>query len=195
MSYSIEDLKLLREKTGAGMMDCKNALKEANGDIDKAVEILRKKGIKVAEKKAGREVKDGVIDAYIHMGGKLGVLIEVACETDFVAKNEEFKEFVHNLAMQVAAARPKYVKREDVPQEIVEKEKEIIREQFKDKPEHIQEKIVNNKIEEYYKENCLLEQVFIKDDSKKIKDLVTEMVAKFGENIVIRRFVRFELGE
>ncbi|HDL10098.1 MAG TPA: translation elongation factor Ts [Candidatus Omnitrophica bacterium] len=195
MSYSIEDLKLLREKTGAGMMDCKNALKEANGDIDKAVEILRKKGIKVAEKKAGREVKDGVIDAYIHMGGKLGVLIEVACETDFVAKNGEFKEFVHNLAMQVAAARPKYVKREDVPQEIVEKEKEIIREQFKDKPEHIQEKIVNNKIEEYYKENCLLEQVFIKDDSKKIKDLVTEMVAKFGENIVIRRFVRFELGE
>lgn len=195
MSYSIDDLKLLREKTGAGMMDCKNALKEANGDIDKAVEILRKKGIKVAEKKAGREVKDGVIDAYIHMGGKLGVLIEVACETDFVAKNEEFKEFVHNLAMQVAAARPKYVKREDVPQEIVEKEKEIIREQFKDKPEHIQEKIVNNKIEEYYKENCLLEQVFIKDDSKKIKDLVTEMVAKFGENIVIRRFVRFELGE
>ncbi len=195
MSYSVDDLKLLREKTGAGMMDCKNALKEANGDIDKAVEILRKKGIKVAEKKAGREVKDGVIDAYIHMGSKLGVLIEVACETDFVAKNEEFKEFVHNLAMQVAAARPKYVKREDVPQEIVEKEKEIIREQFKDKPEHIQEKIVNNKIEEYYKENCLLEQIFIKDDSKKIKDLVTEMVAKFGENIVIRRFVRFELGE
>ena len=195
MSYSVDDLKLLREKTGAGIMDCKNALKEANGNIDKAVEILRKKGIKVAEKKAGREVKDGVIDAYIHMGGKLGVLIEVACETDFVAKNEEFKEFVHNLAMQVAAARPKYVKREDVPQEIVEKEKEIIREQFKDKPEHIQEKIVNNKIEEYYKENCLLEQVFIKDDSKKIKDLVTEMVAKFGENIVIRRFVRFELGE
>ena len=195
MSYSVDDLKLLREKTGAGMMDCKNALKEANGDIDKAVEILRKKGIKVAEKKAGREVKDGVIDAYIHMGSKLGVLIEVACETDFVAKNEEFKEFVHNLAMQVAAARPKYVKREDVPEDVLEKEKEIIREQFKDKPEHIQEKIVNNKIEEYYKENCLLEQIFIKDDSKKIKDLVTEMVAKFGENIVIRRFVRFELGE
>jgi len=195
MSYSVDDLKLLRGKTGAGIMDCKNALKEANGNIDEAVEILRKKGIKVAEKKAGREVKDGVIDAYIHMGSKLGVLIEVACETDFVAKNEEFKEFVHNLAMQVAAARPKYVKREDVPQEIVEKEKEIIREQFKDKPEHIQEKIVNNKIEEYYKENCLLEQIFIKDDSKKIKDLVTEMVAKFGENIVIRRFVRFELGE
>ncbi len=195
MSYSIDDLKLLREKTGAGIMDCKNALKEANGDIDKAVEILRKKGIKVAEKKAGREVKDGLIDAYIHMGGKLGVLIEVACETDFVAKNEEFKEFVHNLAMQVAAARPKYVKREDVPEDILEKEKEIVREQFKDKPEHIQEKIVNNKIEEYYKENCLLEQVFIKDDSKRIKDLVTEMVAKFGENIVVRRFVRFELGE
>lgn len=195
MSYNVDDLKLLREKTGAGIMDCKNALKEANGNIEKAVEILRKKGIKVAEKKAGREVKDGLIDAYIHMGGKLGVLIEVACETDFVAKNEEFKEFVHNLAMQVAAARPKYVTREDVPQEILEKEKEIIREQFKDKPEHIQEKIVNNKIEEYYKENCLLEQAFIKDDSKKIKDLVTEMVAKFGENIVVRRFVRFELGE
>jgi elongation factor Ts len=195
MSYNVDDLKLLREKTGAGIMDCKNALKEANGDIEKAVEILRKKGIKVAEKKAGREVKDGLIDAYIHMGGKLGVLIEVACETDFVAKNEEFKEFVHNLAMQVAAARPKYVNREDVPQEILEKEKEIIREQFKDKPEHIQEKIVNNKIEEYYKENCLLEQAFIKDDSRKIKDLVTEMVAKFGENIVVRRFVRFELGE
>lgn len=195
MSYNVDDLKLLREKTGAGIMDCKNALKEANGNIEKAVEILRKKGIKVAEKKAGREVKDGLIDAYIHMGGKLGVLIEVACETDFVAKNEEFKEFVHNLAMQVAAARPKYVTREDVPPEILEKEKEIIREQFKDKPEHIQEKIVNNKIEEYYKENCLLEQAFIKDDSKKIKDLVTEMVAKFGENIVVRRFVRFELGE
>jgi len=195
MGYSIEDLKLLREKTGAGIVDCKNALKEAGGDIEKAVEILRRKGIKVAEKKAGRQTKEGIIESYIHTGAKIGVLIEVNCETDFVAKNEEFKEFAHDLAMQVAARAPSYISREEVPQEILEKEKEIIKEQFKDKPEHILEKIVNNKLNEFYKEKCLLEQPFIKDENKTIKDLLTEKIAKFGENIVIKRFVRYELGE
>lgn len=195
MGYSIEDLKSLREKTGAGIVDCKNALKEAGGDIEKAIEILRRRGIKVAERKAGRQTKEGIIESYIHTGARIGVLIEVNCETDFVAKNEEFKEFAHDLAMQVAARAPNYISREEVPQKILEKEKEIIREQFKDKPEHILEKIVDNKLNEFYKERCLLEQPFIKDENKTIKDLLTEKIAKFGENIVIRRFVRYELGE
>lgn len=195
MSYQKEDLKLLRDRTGAGMMDCKNALQEAKGDIEKAIEILRKKGIKIAQKKSLREVKEGVVDAYVHTGAKLGVLIEVNCETDFVAKNEEFREFVHELAMQVAAKNPRYISREEVPPEILEKEKEIVKEQFKNKPAQVLDKILNNKIEEFYKESCLLDQTFIKDESKILKSLLNEKIAKFGENIQIKRFVRFEVGE
>jgi len=195
MGYSKEDLMILRDKTGAGMMDCKNALTEANNDVEKAVEILRKKGIKVAEKKSSRTAKDGVIDAYIHTGSKLGVLIELNCETDFVAKNEEFKGLAHDLAMQVAAKQPKYINRDDVPADVVEKEKEIFKELFKDKPENVLDKIVAGKLEDFYKENCLMEQAFVKDDSKIIKDLITDKIAKFGENIVVKRFIRFGLGE
>jgi len=195
MEYSKEDLMILRDKTGAGMMDCKNALTEAGNDVEKAVEILRKKGIKVAEKKSSRTAKDGVIDAYIHTGSKLGVLIELNCETDFVAKNEEFKGLAHDLAMQVAAKQPKYISRDDVPADIIEKEKEIFKEQFKGKPEKVLDKIVTGKIEDFYKENCLMDQSFVKDDSKVIKDLITDKIAKFGENIVIKRFVRFGVGE
>ncbi len=195
MGYSKEDLVILRDKTGAGIMDCKNALTETNNDVEKAVEILRKKGIKIAEKKSSRTAKDGVIDAYIHTGSKLGVLIELNCETDFVAKNEEFKRLAHDLAMQIAAKQPKYINRDDVPADIIEKEKEIFKEQFKGKPEKVLDKIVTGKIEDFYKENCLMEQAFVKDDSKIIKGLITDKIAKFGENILVKRFIRFGLGE
>lgn len=195
MDYTLQDLKLLREKTNAGIMDCKEALIEAKGDIVKAIEILRRRGIKIAEIKATRQVKDGLIDAYIHFGGKLGVLIEVDCESDFVAKNNEIKELAHDLAMQIAAKNPEYINKEDVPAQVLEREKEIIREQFQGKPEQVLNKIIDNKINEFYKENCLLEQTFIKDEEKIVKDLITEKIAKFGENIVVKRFVRFELGE
>ena len=195
MGYSKEDLVILRDKTGAGIMDCKNALTETNNDVEKAVEILRKKGIKIAEKKSSRTAKDGVIDAYIHTGSKLGVLIELNCETDFVAKNEEFKRLAHDLAMQIAAKQPKYINRDDVPADIIEKEKEIFKEQFKGKPEKVLDKIVTGKIEDFYKENCLMEQAFVKDESKIIKGLITDKIAKFGENILVKRFIRFGLGE
>ena len=195
MGYSKEDLVILRDKTGAGIMDCKNALTETNNDVEKAVEILRKKGIKIAEKKSSRTAKDGVIDSYIHTGSKLGVLIELNCETDFVAKNEEFKRLAHDLAMQIAAKQPKYINRDDVPADIIEKEKEIFKEQFKGKPEKVLDKIVTGKIEDFYKENCLMEQAFVKDESKIIKGLITDKIAKFGENILVKRFIRFGLGE
>ena len=195
MGYSKEDLVILRDKTGAGIMDCKNALTETNNDVEKAVEILRKKGIKVAEKKSSRTAKDGVIESYIHTGSKLGVLIDLNCETDFVAKNEEFKRLAHDLAMQIAAKQPKYINRDDVPADIIEKEKEIFKEQFKGKPEKVLDKIVTGKIEDFYKENCLMEQAFVKDESKIIKGLITDKIAKFGENILVKRFIRFGLGE
>lgn len=197
MNISTEDIKKLRELTGAGIMDCKEALKETNGDFEKAIEWLRQKGLSALAKRAEREAKEGLIDSYIHFGGRVGVLIEVNCETDFVARNEEFKRFVHDLAMQIAAQGPLYISREDVPDEVIEKEKAIYYEQLKDenKPDHIKEKIVEGKLEKFYEQVCLLDQPFIKNQDIKIKDYLGEMAAKLGENIVIRRFVRFVLGE
>ncbi len=196
MTITAEMVKNLREKTGAGMMDCKKALTEAEGDFDKAVELLRKKGLAAAEKKAGRQASEGVIGSYIHMD-KIGVLLEVNCETDFVARTDDFKEFVKDVAMHIAAASPRYLSREDIPEDVINKEKEIYKEQIKNKPEHVVEKIVQGKLEKFYSEVCLLDQVFVKDPEgkKKVKDLLTEMIAKLGENIVIRRFVRYQLGE
>jgi len=196
----IDVIKKLREKTGAGMMDCKNALKDAGGDADKALDILRKKGLARAKKKSSRTTKAGLVHSYIHMGGKIGVLVEVNCETDFVARNEEFKAFVKDMAMQIAASHPYFVKREDVPQGAIDKEKEIITAQIsesggKKKPPQVMEKIVAGKLDKYYEEICLLEQPFIKDPNVKINDLLTSLIAKIGENISIRRFVRYQLGE
>ena len=190
-------VKELREMTGAGMMDCKNALVEADGDMEKAVEILRKKGIAKAEKKAGRETKDGLVEAYIHAGGKLGVLVEVNCETDFVANTDDFKTFVRNVAMQIAATNPIAISREDVPEDVINREKEIYREQAlsSGKPEHIVDKIAEGKLEKFFAENVLLEQAYIRDAEKTIKDYLTETIAKLGENITIRRFARFRIGE
>ncbi len=190
-------VKELREMTGAGMMDCKNALVEADGDMEKAVEILRKKGIAKAEKKAGRETKDGLVEAYIHAGGKLGVLVEVNCETDFVANTDDFKTFVRNVAMQIAATNPIAISREDVPEDVINREKEIYREQAlsSGKPEHIVDKIAEGKLEKFFAENVLLEQAYIRDPEKTIKDYLTETIAKLGENITIRRFARFRIGE
>lgn len=190
----MDAVKKLRVKTSAGMMDCKDALKKAEGDIEKAVEILRKKGIAKAAKKAERVAEQGVIESYVHMGGRLGVLVEVNCETDFVAKNDQFRHLTKDLAMQVAASNPEYVSADEVPAEVLEKEKEIIKTQIKGKPDDVVEKIVEGKIKKYFSEVCLLEQPFIKDPDKKIKDLVTQSIAKLGENIVVKRFIRFELG-
>jgi elongation factor Ts len=185
----------LRDRTGLGMMDCKKALAEAGGDMDKAVEILRKAGMASANKRATRETKEGRIGSYIHHTGKLGVMIEVNCETDFVAKGELFSTLVRDLCMQVASANPEYLKREDVPSHIIDKEREIYREQIKDKPAKIQDKILDGKMDKWFGERCLMEQVFVKDDSKTIKDVLTEVIAKTGENIAVARFVRFALGE
>jgi elongation factor Ts len=197
MEISAKTVKELREKTGAGMMDCKNALKESGGDMEKAVEILRKKGIAKAEKKASREVKDGLIHAYIHPGDKLGVLVEVNCETDFVAKTDEFKDFVHNLAMHIAASNPISIDRETMPQDVVDREMRIYKEQAAEsgKPENILEKIATGKMEKFYAENVLLEQAYIRDPEKSIKDYLTEVIAKIGENISVRRFVRYQIGD
>ena len=197
MAISASDVKVLRERTGAGMMDCKKALTEAGGDMEKAVELLREKGLAAAAKKAGRIAAEGVVDSYIHMGGRIGVLVEVNCETDFVAKTDQFKAFVRDVAMQVAAANPQYVKLEDVPQEIIEKEKEILRVQAlnEGKPEKIVDRMVEGRIEKYYKENCLMEQAFIRDNDKSILDYQKEIIAALGENISVRRFTRYEMGE
>jgi elongation factor Ts len=197
MEISAKTVKELREKTGAGMMDCKNALKESGGDMEKAVEILRKKGIAKAEKKASREVKDGLIHSYIHPGDKLGVLVEVNCETDFVAKTDEFKDFVHNLAMHIAASNPISIDRETMPKDVVDREMRIYKEQAAEsgKPENILEKIATGKMEKFYAENVLLEQAYIRDPEKSIKDYLTEVIAKIGENISVRRFVRYQIGD
>lgn len=194
---SAEVIKELRNRTGAGMMDCKRALEETGGDIERAIEILRMKGLAAAAKKAGRVAKEGLVHAYIHGGGRIGVLIEVNCETDFVARTEEFRDLVHNLAMQVAASRPEYIKREDVPEEVLEREKSILRAQAlnEGKPEKVVEKIVSGRLEKFFQESCLLEQPYIKDPDRKVKDLIAEKIAKLGENIEVRRFVRFEVGE
>lgn len=188
-------IKKLREKTNAGIMDCKKALKEAVGNVEKAIEILRKRGIKLASQKAGRAAREGRIESYIHMNGKIGVLVEVNCETDFVARNEEFKKFVKDISMQIAAANPKYVKREDMPQDVLEKEKEILSSSLKDKPKEALDKILPGKLERFYEETCLLDQPFIKDTKIKVKELLHSLIARIGENIVIRRFVRYQLGE
>jgi len=192
-----EMVKQLRDRTGAGMMDCKKCLTEANGDMEKAIELLREKGLATAAKKAGRLASEGIVDAYIHGGGKIGALVEVNIETDFAAKNEEFRSFVKEILMQIVAGNPEYIRREDVPAEVIEKEKEILRTQAlnEGKPEKIVDKIVEGRIEKFYKDKCLLEQPWIRDDSKTIQELLTEKIAKIGENINIRRFVRFEKGE
>lgn len=187
----------LREKTGAGIMDCKEALTECNGDMDSAVDFLRKKGLATAAKRAGRAMTEGVIQSYIHMDGKLGVLVEVNCETDFVAKNDDFNAFAKNLAMHIAATNPVAIRPEDVPEEIVSKEKEIYRAQVLEmgKPEKIADKIVDGKMQKYFKENCLLNQAYVRDPDMTIEDLLNEMIAKIGENISIKRFARFRIGE
>lgn len=192
-----EMVKQLRERTGAGMMDCKKALTESDGNIDKAIEILREKGLAAAAKKAGRIAAEGLVDAYIHGNGRIGVLVEVNVETDFAAANDEFKQLVKDIALQIAAANPEYVRKEDVPEEVIEKEKNILRIQAKNegKPEKIIEKMVEGRIEKFYKEVCLLEQPWIKDPDKTIRQLVTEKIAIIGENINVRRFVRYERGE
>jgi len=197
MAGSSQLVKELREKTGAGILDCQKALQENGDDIEKAVDYLRQKGLAAAQKKAGRETNQGLIHAYIHMGGKIGVLIEVNCETDFVARNEEFKAFVNDLALQVAAAKPQYVRREDVPASTVEKERSIYEGQAKEmgKPSAAWPKIVEGKLEKFFQENCLIEQAFIKDPAVTVKDLLSQKIAKIGENMNIRRFTRYQLGE
>jgi elongation factor Ts len=192
-----EMVKQLRERTGSGMMDCKKALSEANGDMEKAVEILREKGLAAAAKKAGRVAAEGLVSAYIHGDGRIGVLVEVNIETDFAAKNEEFREFVKDVAMHIAASKPEYIRREEVPSDRIEKEKEILRAQAlnEGKPEKIVDKMVEGRIDKYYKEVCLLEQPWVKDPDKTIQQLLNEKISTIGENINIRRFVRFERGE
>lgn len=197
MAVDAKLVKTLREMTGAGILDCKKALEETGGNLEEAVELLRKKGIAKAAKKAGRETKEGLIHAYIHAGGRVGVLLELNCETDFVARNDLFKELANEIALQIAAMKPKYVSREDVPREVVEKEGEIIREAAlaEGKPPHIAEKIAEGRLEKFFKEVCLLEQPYIRDDKKTIEELIKEYIAKIGENIKVSRFCRYEIGE
>lgn len=197
MAVTAAQVKELREKTGAGMLDCKKALEQADGDIQKAGEILREKGLSAAANKAGRIATEGVVESYIHAGGRIGVLVEINCETDFVGKTDSFKDFARDVAMQIAAANPKYVRKEEVPQEDLEKEREILRAQAlnEGKPEKIVDKMVEGRLAKFYEEYCLMEQSFIKDPDKTIDQLLNEKVATIGENITIRRFVRYELGE
>ena len=194
---NLELIKQLRERTAAGFMDCKKALEEAKGDIEKAIDILRKKGLAIAAKRAAKEALEGVVTAYIHSNKKIGVLVEVNCETDFVARTSEFQEFAHNLAMQIAATNPVAISRDQVPSEILEREKKIYEEQLKEagKPENIIPKILEGKLEKFYKENVLLEQPFIKNPELTIQDLLNELITKTGEKIVIKRFCRFQIGE
>ena len=194
---SAQMVKELRETTGAGMMDCKKSLVETNGDMEKAGDYLREKGLAAAAKKSGRVAAEGVVESYIHGAGKIGVMIEVNCETDFVAKTPEFHSFVRDLAMQVAAANPQYLSRTEVPAAIIEHEREILRAQAlnEGKPEKIVDKMVDGRVEKFYKDNCLLEQTFIKDPDKSVTDVVNAQISKIGENIVVRRFVRYQMGE
>ena len=190
-------VKELRGKTGAGILDCQNALKDTDSDIEKAIDLLRQKGLATAQKKAGRETKEGVISSYIHAGSKIGVLVEINCETDFVARNEEFQALVKDVALQIAAANPIYIQRENVPAEIIEREKNVYLGQAKemDKPEAAWDKIIQGKLEKFYQEQCLVEQSFIKDPNSTIKEMLTEKIAKLGENISIARFTRYQLGQ
>jgi elongation factor Ts len=196
VEVSAQMIKELRARTLAGVMDCKEALQEASGDTEKAVDFLRKKGLATALKRAGRETSEGLIHSYIHTGGKIGVLVEVNCETDFVAKTDEFGAFVKNLAMHIAAARPLGIRREDIPEEVVKREEEIYRAQAIEtgKPEKILDKIVQGKMEKFHKESCLLDQQYVRDPDITVQDLIHDMVAKAGENISVRRFVRYQLG-
>lgn len=197
MHIDAKVVKSLREKTGAGMMDCKKALQEAEGNEEKAVDLLREKGLSAAARRSGRAANQGIVDSYIHLGGKIGVLVEVNCETDFVARNEEFRTFVRNICLQVAATSPAYLSKDDVPESVLEKERQIIKTQALNdgKPEKVIDKIIEGRLGKYYSDNCLLEQAFVKDEEITIKELLTNLIAKIGENIVIRRYSRFEIGE
>lgn len=197
MAITAAQVKELRDITGAGMMDCKKALSETDGDIEKAIEYLRKKGLQKVEKKAGRQTSEGIIQSYIHPGSRLGVLVEINCETDFVARTEEFQNFAKDIAMHIAASKPLAIEREQISQELIDKELEIYRAQMREqgKPEQIIEKIVTGKIDKYYQEVCLMEQNFVKDPDKTVKELLNEKISKLGENMSIRRFVRYQLGE
>lgn len=190
-------VKQLREKTGAGIMDCKEALAECDGDISKSIDFLRKKGLATASKRSGRVMSEGIIKSYIHTGSKLGVLVEINCETDFVAKNDDFIEFAKNIAMHIAATNPVGIRPEDVPEEIINKEKEIYRAQALEtgKPEKIVDKIAEGKLQKFYKDNCLMSQAYVRDPNVTIEDLLNGLIAKIGENITIKRFVRFQVGE
>lgn len=189
-----DKIKELRERTGVGILECKNALGESKGDIDKACEILRKKGIAKALAKAGREAREGVVTSYIHPGSRLGVLVEVNCETDFVARTSEFRELVKDISMQIAAADPQYISSEDIPREIIDKEKEICRAGLGNKPEKILENIIKGKLEKFYAQVCLLRQPFIKDEKMTVEDYIKSFIAKLGENILVKRFTRYALG-
>jgi elongation factor Ts len=196
MTIEAAVVKELRDKTGAGMMDCKRALEESNGDLEKAQKILRQKGITKVERRSQRETKEGLVESYIHPGGKIGVLIEINCETDFVAKTDEFKQLARDLAMQVAATDPLSIHQDDLDPAVVEKEKEIYRVQAKEtgKPDNILEKIIGGRLQKFFQEVCLLDQAFIKDSDRSVRDRVTEVASKMGENIQVRRFARFQLG-
>ena len=196
-TITADQVKQLRDKTGAGMLDCKTALAESGGDFEKAVEYLRKKGLASAAKRAGRAAKDGIIGHYIHMGGKVGVLVEVNCETDFVARTADFQTLAKELAMHIAAADPKWVKREDIPADVLDKEREIYRGQFagQNKPANVIDKIVEGKLESYYAQFCLLDQPSVRDPNVTVKQMITNAAAKTGENVTVSRFVRFKLGE
>lgn len=195
MGFSSQDIKQLREKTGAGIMDCKKALEESNGDIEKALIFLRKQGMKLRAKKSIRIARDGRIESYVHLNNRIGVLIEVNCETDFVARTDDFKELTKNLAMQIAATAPLYIDRSQVPASIIEKEKDLYRSLAKGKPGGVREKIVEGKLERFFQEVCLLNQPFIRDTNVTVGDYLTSKIARIGENLVIRRFVRYQLGE
>lgn len=197
MSISAADVKKLREQTGAGMLDCKNALTEANGDFEEAVATLRKKGISVAAKREGKTASQGVVTSYIHAGGQIGVLVEINCETDFVAKTEDFQAFAREVAMQVAAQQPRWVGKDEVPADALDKERQILKEQAlnEGKPANIVEKMVEGRMNKFYETYCLLNQPYIRDDSKTIEDLLNDLLAKTGEKVIVRRFVRFQVGE
>ena len=197
MAADMSLVKKLREETGIGILECKKAIAEANNDFDKATELLRKKGFEKAKARSTRTTKQGIIGSYIHTNGKIGVLVEVGCETDFVAKNEDFQSLVKDISMQIAAMNPKYISKDDIPADVIEKEKDIYRAQLKDsgKPENIIEKIVEGKLKKFYTEICLLNQTFFKEDKKTIEELIIEIIHKTGENIIVKRFIRYQLGE
>ncbi|MFU8819742.1 MAG: translation elongation factor Ts [Desulfurivibrio sp.] len=196
MQITSQMVKELRDKTNAGMMDCKKALGETGGDMEKAIDLLRQKGLAVAKKRADRATSEGVVETYIHAGGKLGVMVEVGCETDFVAKNSDFQDFAKNVAMHIAAAAPISIKRDEVPEDLLERERNIYKQQALDsgKPENILEKIISGKVEKYYAEICLMEQKYVKNPDLSIQDLLNELIAKLGENISVKRFARFQIG-